>query len=331
MGSGAADRGESSRSPRTIGRVSVTGGSDTGRSDDRVTTLAFIGVVVFAGINAVAVRQSNEELAPFWGACLRFGAATAVFGVLAIVWRVPFPHGRALLGATLYGLFSFGVAYALLYFALQDAPASVGQVALAMVPLITVPLAVAIGLERLRLRVLAGALIATVGIAVVFADQLSLAVPLISLVALVLASASAATGGIIPKAFPRTHPVSTNLVGMGVGATFLLVLSLLTGERWTPPASGATWLALGYLVVIGSVVVFLLVLYVLNRWDATVTSYQLLPMPIVTVIAAAILRGEPITPGLVAGGALVLVGVYLGVFAKVPERDRAPATRETTG
>jgi drug/metabolite transporter (DMT)-like permease len=172
--------------------------------DDRITALAFVGVVVFAGINAVAVRQSNAELAPFWGAFLRFGVATLLFAVLAVLWRVPFPHGRALVGAVLYGLFNFGIAYALLYFALQDASAGVGQVALALIPLVTIPLAVLHRLERLRLRVLAGAIIATGGILIVFADQLSLAVPLVSLLALVLASVSAAEGVIIPKAFPRT-------------------------------------------------------------------------------------------------------------------------------
>jgi len=72
---------------------------------------------------------------------------------------------------------------------------------------------------------------------------------------------------------------------------------------------------------VGSVVVFLLVLFTLNRWDASTTSYQLLPMPIVTVIAAAILRGEAITPGLIVGGAIVLVGVYLGVFVRPRDAD----------
>lgn len=249
--------------------------------------------------------------------------------LLAVLWQVPFPRGRALAGAVLYGLFNFGIAYALFYFALLEAPAGVGQVALALVPLVTIPLAVIHGLERLRLRVLAGALIATAGIVIVFADQLSVAVPIVSLVALVLAALSAAEGVIIPKAFPRTHPVSTNLVGMGVGAVFLIALSILTGERWMLPTSAATWVAIGYLVVVGSVVVFLLILFVLGRWDASTTSYQLLPMPIVTVVAAAILLGEPITAGVVLGGAVVFVGVYLGVFAGRPRMAAADVGRES--
>ena len=54
-------------------------------------------------------------------------------------------------------------------------------------------------------------------------------------------------------------------------------------------------------------------------------------MPIVTVIAAAILLGEPFTPGLVLGGAIVLIGVYVGVFARKPRREAAEAARESHG
>ena len=43
-------------------------------------------------------------------------------------------------------------------------------------------------------------------------------------------------------------------------------------------------------------------------------------MPLVAVVAAAIVVGEPITPLLIIGGALVLAGVYLGAFNATPRR-----------
>ena len=68
-------------------------------------------------------------------------------------------------------------------------------------------------------------------------------------------------------------------------------------------------------VVVGSVVVFTLFLFVISRWTASATSYSMLLMPLVAVVVAALRLGEPITPAVVAGGALVLIGVYLGAFA----------------
>jgi hypothetical protein len=63
---------------------------------DPATAVAFLGIVVLGGMNAVGVRFSNQELAPFWGATLRFGiAAIVLFGIVALR-RVPMPRGAAL-------------------------------------------------------------------------------------------------------------------------------------------------------------------------------------------------------------------------------------------
>jgi drug/metabolite transporter (DMT)-like permease len=60
---------------------------------------------------------------------------------------------------------------------------------------------------------------------------------------------------------------------------------------------------------------FMFFLYVIERWTASATSYTLLLMPLVTAVAAALALSEPITVALVAGGTLVVAGVYVGAFA----------------
>ena len=60
----------------------------------RLTYLAFFFVVLFGGSNAVAVRFSNLELPPFWGATLRFGAATLLFWAAVWLKRIPLPRGQ---------------------------------------------------------------------------------------------------------------------------------------------------------------------------------------------------------------------------------------------
>jgi drug/metabolite transporter (DMT)-like permease len=95
-------------------------------------------------------------------------------------------------------------------------------------------------------------------------------------------------------------------------------------ERWRLPTEVATWLSLGYLVVVGSVGLFMLFLYVLVRWSATATSYSLLLMPLVTIVAGAIVLDEPVRVPFLAGAALVLAGVYIAALA--PSADRARAT-----
>ena len=119
---------------------------------DRRILLAFAGVVLLAGSNIVAVRFSNRELDPFWGAGIRFLGASLILWALVARGHHPLPRGRALGGALVYGLLSFLIAYAFFYWGSQEVPAGLGGTIMASVPLLTVMLAAAHRLEPLRLR-----------------------------------------------------------------------------------------------------------------------------------------------------------------------------------
>ena len=138
---------------------------------DRLTLGAFSGAVVIGGSNFVAIRFSNRELDPIWGAGLRFALAAAVFGLLVAALRLSLPRGRALVLVAMYGLLAFGAAYGCLYWAMQEVPAGIADVVLAVGPLLTLLLAVAHGMERLRRRALVGALVAIAGSAVIFFES----------------------------------------------------------------------------------------------------------------------------------------------------------------
>jgi drug/metabolite transporter (DMT)-like permease len=304
-----------------------TGGARDATSPGRLTLAAFLAMTLIGGSNAVAVRFSNEELAPFWGAALRFAAAALLLAGWVALRGVPVPRGRALVGAAVYGVLNFGLSYALVYYALVDAPAGPAQLVLAIVPLLTVLLATVQGVERFRWRGLLGAVIAAGGIAIVFGDQLGAAVPLLSLLMLVAAAVCIAEVGVAIKWFPRVDAAMLNTLGMAIGAVMLFVFALLAREPLALPRLPVTWAVLAYLVL-GSVVLFMLVLYVLNRWTASATSYSFLLLPLVSLGLAALLRGEPIRTGFLAGGALVLLGVYVGAFGSGAPGVRDPRTAE---
>jgi drug/metabolite transporter (DMT)-like permease len=122
-----------------------------------------------------------------------------------------------------------------------------------------------------------------------------------------------------------------NAVGMTVGVALLLPLSLLSGEAWALPARVDTWLALGYLVTLGSVVVFTLALRVLRAWSASTASYQFLLMPLVTIVVAAAIVGELPSAAFLVGGAVVLLGVYIGAFSRRVAPAPAPVPQVAPG
>ena len=291
------------------------------RGSDRTTVLAFGMLVLIGGSNFVLVRFSNRELDPFWGAALRWGAASLIsFGIVA-VRRTRLPRGRSLVGVVLYGLLYFGAFYAFAYWGLQGAPASVAALLFAPVPLITILLAAAHGLEVVRWRGIAGALIAATGIGVmVLIDTSTLAVPVASFMALLAAAACAAEGGIVVKLFPRSDPFAANAVGMAAGTLVLVALSLASGEQWTLPTRDSTWAAFAALVVFGGVALFFLVLLVLRRWTASAVSYAFVLFPAVAILLSSLLEGTAVTAGVVVGTVVVASGVYVGALA--PERPR---------
>ena len=281
-------------------------------------------VVLRGGSNAVAVKQTVQELAPFWGATMRFVLAGVLLLAIVRLTGRGLPSGRSLAGAALYGAVGFAASYGFAYTALRDVPAGTAALLIALVPLFTFGLAIVHGQERFRVQGLAGALIALGGVTIVFVDQATAAVPPASLLLLILGTVCMAESGVIAKAIPRSDPFSTNAVAMLTGAAILLVLSIVAGEPWAVPVPGATQLAVGYLIVLGSVVMFALYLYGLERWTASAMSYITLLMPVVTVALAAILIGERISASFAAGGAVILAGVYIGSFHRRAPRATGP-------
>lgn len=285
---------------------------------DRTGLVAFTALVVLIGANLVAIRFSNRELAPFWGAGLRFAVAAILFAAIVVVGRRPWPRGRLLAISIAYGLLSFAGFFAFLYWGLVEAPAAYGQIILSTGPLLTLFLSVAHGTERFKPRVLIGSLVALVGMAVAFAGGGRADVPVASLVAILFAAASFAEGGIVVRGVRGADPIAVNGVASLVGAVVLLALSLVLGEPRALPTRPETWVSLVYLITGGTIVVFLLFLFLVRRWQASSVAYQFVLAPLVAVVLAAILAGEPITPAFAVGAGLVILGVIVG--ALLPDR-----------
>ncbi len=287
----------------------------TGRAA-QLMIAAFVLEAVLAGGNGVAIRFSNRELAPLWGAGLRFAIAAGLLLVVSAALKVALPRGNALRAAVLYGLFQFAGAFGLYYFALLEIQAGLGQTLLALVPLATLILAVAQRQERLRGAALAGALIGLVGVALISRDPLQGSVSVLSLLAVLGSVFCFAQALVLVRRLPPVHPVALNAVGMLAAAPVLIGASAIANERFALPERFETWVALGYVTAIGSVVVFLLHVWIVQRWSASRTAYVMLLVPFVTVTLSAWLDQEPITTSLVIGGLLVLAGVYVGALRR---------------
>lgn len=289
---------------------------------ERLALASMLAASLLGGGNAVAIRFSNRELEPLWGASLRFSLAAMLLIGLTAALRLSLPRGLALVGALLYGAFSFGGSFALSYYALVRIHAGLGQTLLALVPLITLLLAVIYRQERLHFGAVVGTLLALAGVALISRAPLQEAVPLLSVLATLGSAFCVAQAAVFVRRFPPVHPVTMNAVGMTAGAALLVAGSLLSREPLVLPQHAATWLAIGYLVPIGSVAVFGLYLNVLRRWAASRAAYTFVLVPLITLPLSAWLDNERIGVELLVGGVLILAGVYVGALRPIASTRR---------
>ena len=133
----------------------------------------------------------------------------------------------------------------------------------------------------LRFAPVVGTLLSIAGIGVISGVSGSETVPLLSLLAVLGSVLCFAQATVLVRHFPPVHPVTANAVGMATGAAILVALSLLLEESLLLPERGATWLALAYMVVLGSGPVFVLYLVVVRLWSASRAAYTFVLIPLV--------------------------------------------------
>lgn len=296
-------------------KVSHKNNDDANRN--LLATLVFVSMVVIYGSGWVAVKFSNRELEPFWGATLRLAASAVILLTVFALLHGHRPRGRAMVASLAYGVLGLGVNYVLLYWGLLFVTASLGSVIYATIPLITLFLAVTLRMEHFKWISLGGAALAAAGIFSIFAEELGGNFPVTSVLAIALAALSTSGGAIVLKLAPKTDSVGMNAFGLCSGCLVLLSVAVVSGDKFAFPSMVTTWLAVGWLIVsstLGSV----LWVWLISRWPVSKVSYYAVLSPLVAFVSASMLASETISLPFLFGSGCVLIGVYLGALRTKP-------------
>jgi drug/metabolite transporter (DMT)-like permease len=105
-----------------------------------------------------------------------------------------------------------------------------------------------------------------------------------------------------------TLTFSTLAIAGSIATLFILCLALGLPLSGYPPRA---WLALAGLGIVSQLLAYYALVYALGHLPATITSVGLLAQVPSTALLAMLLLGEPLTPLQIAGGAIVLVGIYV--------------------
>jgi drug/metabolite transporter (DMT)-like permease len=118
----------------------------------------------------------------------------------------------------------------------------------------------------------------------------------------------------------RYDALTLNAVTFAVGALLMIPFAARSVHniRWASVTPSA-WGGLAFMIVLGTVVAYLFYAFALTELSASRVAAFAYLQPVVAALLGAWLLRERITPRVVAGGALILLGVYLA------ERERGEA------
>src|SRR5215204_6366524 len=123
-----------------------------------------------------------------------------------------------------------------------------------------------------------------------------------------------------------TDSLVATVYQMAVGGIAAVAMGLARGEG-IPLQVGAlpasTWVAFGYLVLVGSMVAYTAYAWLLQNAPISLTATYAYVNPAVAVVLGALILSEPVTGVVLIGGGLAILGVALVVTAE-PPRTAAP-------
>jgi len=282
---------------------------------------AFAGIYVIWGTTYLAIALTIETIPPFVAGATRFLIAAA----LMYLWlrrRSARPLGNVnLIAAAWSGVLLSGIGNGFVIWAQQGIPSGIAALVVTAVPAVVLVLDWAFFAKRAPSgRALVGTGIAIAGVVAIVTHTHSLSgdVRVWHMMALMLAVVGWSLGTLVQKRHANVANVlSFTCAQMLFGGLFQLTLSVFDGE-WgrvdLAAISGSSWLALGYLVVFGSLIGLNCYLWLLTRVSAPkVTTYALVN-PVVALVLGALVLGERITALAIAAALLVLGGVALVLF-----------------
>lgn len=229
------------------------------------------------------------------------------------------------------GALALGVAYTVLtaafFWGLVHLTAGLAVITLYTYPIYVFVIAVAVLDEAITPRKLLAFLLAVAGVAVIVGLDTSGADPLgVALVSIAAVSyALYTTGSRVAVADVRPDLLAT--LAMTAAAALFAGYGLLTGTLFVPGTT-AQWGVVGGLALVGTAVPIVLFAYGLERVEASRASVLTTVEPPVAVALGVIVLDEVLSPGIVAGGAMVLAGIILIQSERATGRPAVAASGE---
>jgi len=276
--------------------------------------LIAVTVPVVWGMGLVIAKPAVDQFPPILLMALRFTVSA-----LALVWFVQVPR-TALWKLAVAALIGSTVQYGLTFNGLRLLDASTtGLIVQAEAPFLALVAAIFLG-ERLGQKRILGMAIAFAGIYLITGEPRIAGQELG--VALVLGGACTwAIGQTIIRTLGEIGGLTAVAWISVMAAPQLFAASALVERDQLAALAGAGWAVWGTVLYLGLVMTALgysCWYHVLGRYEVNRVAPFLLLTPVSSLVGGALFLGEPLTPTILAGAAVVIAGVSLLVIERRP-------------
>ena len=291
-------------------------GTDPGVGDklDAKAAILLTVLCMIWGLNAVAIKFSNEGIAPLFGAGLRSVIATVCLMIWMIRKRLELFPGR-LIDGLIVG-FLFGVEFGLLYLALLYTTASS-----AWILLYTTPFFHALGAhffligDRLSWNKAVGLILSFIGILILLSSHLGLPSKL-QITGDLLAIGAAVLWALTTVYIKRrlvtaVSPYHTLFYQILFSIPILFLLSFIFRETPVHHVDGLILLSVAYQGIIVAFVSYLGWFFLVHTYPVSRLSAFSFLTPVFATLAGVGLLNEPLTLRLIVSLILVSIGIYI--------------------
>lgn len=279
--------------------------------------LSFLSIYLIWGSTYLAIRYAVETIPPLYTAGIRHLTA----GTILLAWALAKglrPGWAQIRASVVIGFFFFLVGHGLLHWAERVVPSGLASLLIAIEPIIVFLLSCAASRTwRLNGMLLAGVLLGLAGVGMLLRGMGREPVPGITLGSvMILVSAFSWSVGIIYSRGSHLSgsPLLLSALSLLSGAFMLLFTATVAGEAKEFALSRVTlrsWLALGYLILFGSVIAFTAYNWLLEHYSPTLVATHTYINPVVAVLLGWAYGGEALTMRVAVAAALVVTAVVL--------------------
>lgn len=282
---------------------------------EQIGILAAITSSAIGGIAGGTTRFVIHATDPVTFGVFRFGTGFLILLPIALVTKSRWPRVRDWVAVAFLGIlffFAFSVLFNLAY---SYTTAARGALTLSTMPLITMLVGGAFGVEKISPRKCTGVLVAMAGVFIALVVGLGDAPSGAWRGELVMLAATLCMSlyNVWSRPFiTRSDPLAFLTAGMGAAALCLLVWALaIHGFAAAAHFDASQWAAIVYLGIFGSAVAFILWVIALSRTSPTRTAVTITVNPVFASIVGAVAIGEGIGLNLIVGLAAVAAGIWI--------------------